>query len=93
MGIDLSGSWSQLWGRISGGAPGFWTAVAMCGVGLLVWSLAVFIWKKRSGGANPQSLIYTTVVGAGMCAPNIIIPILLKFADWIVNLFVALLKF
>ncbi len=93
MGIDLSGSWNQLWGRISGGAGGLFTALAMLGVGLLVWSLIVFIWKKRSGGANPQSLIYSTATGAVLCGPNIIIPILLKFVDWIVDLVVALLKF
>lgn len=92
MNVNLEGSWSQLWGRISGVAPGLFTLLAMIGVGLLVFALATFIWKKRSGGANPQSLMWSAAIGALLSAPSIIIPMLLKLIDLVINLVLGVIK-
>ncbi len=90
--MNLAGSWIKLWNPINSAAPKVLSLVAAIGVGIIVISVCKFFWdKRRGGGGNTQGLLFAVLIGAVLSGPNIILPLLLKLADAIVNVIMKFL--
>ncbi len=98
-GVDFTTGWNTLWGALKGAMPaGMATLLSVFGVALLVGAIIKFFWDKRknggmgggmgAGGLSP--VMWALVLGIFFCAPEIIIPIFLKFCEIVANFFVAL---
>lgn len=88
--IELVGPWNTLWGGITsslGGGKNFIGVVAVLGVILIVAGLITFLWQKRRGsGGNTKQLVMTTVIGALLAGPSVVIPLILTIAELLVNI-------
>lgn len=90
MGADFHSGWDKLWNTITGSVPGLSGLIAMIGVALIVWAIGKWFWRKRTGGgADSSGLLWTLAVGTIMVMPSAVVPLLLKFAEWAVNLVVG----
>lgn len=91
--LDLSGAWSKFWNGIAGGLGNLPIALAIIGMLIIVGGLVKFFWdKRRGGGGNSSQLVWTSVVGSLLAAPNLILPLLLGIIDLLVNMFVKLVQ-
>jgi len=91
--LNLSGAWKAFWEGISSGLGNLPMGLAIIGMLIIVAGLVKFFWdKRRGGGGNNSQLVWTSVVGALLAAPNLIIPLLLGILDLVVNMFVKLVK-
>lgn len=89
--LNLSGAWTAFWNGISSGLGNLPMALAIIGMLIIVGGLVKFFWdKRRGGGGNNSQLVWTSVIGALLAAPNLIIPLLLGIIDLVVNMFVKL---
>lgn len=92
--VNLKGSWSSFWGAISGGFGGLTTMLSIVGVGLVVVAIGKWVWdRRRQGGAgNHQPLWGALLVGALLCAPTVLMPLLLTVMDAVANIGISLFK-
>lgn len=91
--LNLSGAWQAFWNGISGGLGNLPMALAIIGMLIIVGGLIKFFWdKRRGGGGNTSQLVWTSVIGSLLAAPNLILPILLGIVDLVVNMLVKLFK-
>ncbi|MEH0110609.1 hypothetical protein V6N00_12935 [Tersicoccus sp. MR15.9] len=92
--VNLRAGWGSFWNAITSGAPQITTLLTIVGVGLLAFALVKWAWdRRRQGmGGNHQNLLGALIPGALLCAPAIIIPILLSALDWVANIGVSLLN-
>lgn len=89
--VNLQGGWAKVWNSISSAVPGLTGLMTSIGVILVAYAIGKWIWDKRKGGGgNSSGVFWTIVVGALFAAPAVVIPILLKFADWIANTVIGL---
>ncbi len=80
---DFVTPWNNLFSAVTGAVPGLLALLAMVGVALIVWDWVKFIKdKKNGGGGNMKALIGGNIFGAILVIPTVIIPIILKFAGW-----------
>lgn len=87
-GVNLSGGWSTAWGGISGAVPGLTGILTTVGVILVSYALVKFAWDRKrgaGGGGGGNSLPWFLVIGAICAGPAIVMPILLKLADFAIN--------
>lgn len=90
--VDFVGNWNKAWAVLSNGTESIWTTVAIVGIVVLVFSIGKFIWdRKRGSGGNTAGLLGAAAVGALMCSPQVVIPILLMIFQIIVNMFINFL--
>lgn len=100
-GVDFTSGWNALWGAFKGAMPpGAATLLSIIGVALLVYAIIKFWWDKRkgggmgggmgAGGGGLSSVAVALVIGTIFCAPEIIIPIFLKFCEIVANFGTAL---
>jgi hypothetical protein len=85
--LDLKGAWTSLWSAINTGTfASIMTLLTWAGVILVVFAVLKWLWdKRRGGGGNSQSLIWTSVLGGALAAPNLLLPIVLGLIDMLVN--------
>lgn len=85
--IDFSSQWDRLWADLSPELKGGLELAALIGMLLVVMSLAGYLWQ-RSRGQNAQlkTVLWMMLFGAVLCAPGIIIPLLLRIVDMVANL-------
>ena len=95
--VKLEDAWKEFWGAITGPAAGILKIATWVGVVIVV--AAVFAWlfeRKRGGGVmsgqKSQGLIWAIVLGAVLAGPDLLIPLVLKIADWVVNTVTGLLS-
>jgi hypothetical protein len=86
-GVNLSDSWNQFWGAVQGPAAPLLNLVKIVGVALVVMAFAKWAWdRRRRGGAGDSSGIWAALlIGALMSAPGVIIPMVLRIFDIVVN--------
>lgn len=84
-GSNLKGGWSKVFSSINSAFPNLLTLLGAVGVIIVVLAIAKYFWDKRRGGANPANLGWSLAVGGLLAAPALIIPILLGFADAVIN--------
>lgn len=99
MGSDLSGGFATAWAKITGAIPGLTSLLNMVGVILVAYAIGKWLWDRKRGGGGGgggqgggQALLVMLVIGALCTLPGIVFPILLKFADWAIDLGVQLFQ-
>lgn len=94
--VDLNSGWDTLWGSIRDSVGStFTTAIAAIGVALLIGSLFAYLWQKRRGGGVTQGtgpVLWVAILGAALCAPDVLIPVFLTILSLIINLGVGLIN-
>lgn len=93
--VDFVSGWDSLWGPIRSGGNGNLIVVASAiGVLLIIVAVLGFLWKKRKGGGGGAgaSLGIPLTIGAILAGPNVVIPLLLRFAQFIVNIVIAVVN-
>lgn len=86
--VDLSGAWDELWSAVSGEISGLLNIITIVGIILVVGSIIVYFWQKRRGGQLSQggdTVMWVMVLGAVLCAPQIIFPLILALLDQVIN--------
>ena len=88
--VDFAGSWSTLWGSVSGSISGFTKILGIIGLLLVVGSVLKWLWDRRRGGMGGglqahSHVLFTLVLGAVLAAPNFMIGWILTILDTIVN--------
>lgn len=80
---DFVTPWNNLFSAVTGAVPGLLALLGMVGVALIVFDWIKFIKDKKNGsGGNMKQLVIGNIFGAIFVIPTIIIPIVLKFAGW-----------
>ena len=90
--VNFSGQWSTAWGKITGNITGFLVILGIVGVLMVVVGIGKYVWDKRRGGANPSNLAWTVGIGMILCAPSVVIPLLLKILDQVVNAVLSIIS-
>lgn len=86
--INLAGSWTTFWTKISGSLGTFTNTLALVGMLLVVGAIVAYVWERRRGGqANHSKVLWTMLVGGILAGPNIFIPGILTLADFVINAF------
>ncbi len=92
--VDLASGWSSLWAQID---QGDWSTLALlltwAGICLIVGAVGKFFWDKRRGGGGAggsSAVLYASVIGGLLAAPEVLIPAILTVIDLLVNLGVRL---
>lgn len=87
--VDLAGAWDKFWSAISGDLSGILDIITVVGVALVIGSIIAYFWRKRrQGGSMMQdsnTVVWVMALGAILCAPQIIFPLMLKLFDQIIN--------
>lgn len=93
-GINLAGGWSKFWTAVSAAiGTQILTLLTIIGVLMVVGAIIKWIFDKRRGGGAMQgsgAVLWTLVAGSILAAPAIIVPLLLKILDAVINTLVAL---
>lgn len=84
--IDFSGAWEGVWNSLSTDAQGLLSILSIVGVLLVVLGLFKMFLQRTRGGGNSSALWWTILVGAILCAPNVILPLLLTLIDSLANM-------
>lgn len=88
--VSLANQWTAFWGKISGQSQ-VWNFVGMIGVAMVVYAFVKWLWDRRRGGGGSHAGLVTMIVfGAVLASPNILMPIALRVADWLINLILRL---
>lgn len=89
--VDFKSGWNTLWGAVESAVPNLGTIMAAIGVAIIVLALITYFWQKRRGGLgqNTQAIWGAVIFGALMCAPAIVIPLLLTILEWVANILFA----
>lgn len=92
--VNLKGSWSTFWTAISSGFSGLNTMLSIVGVALVAIAIFKWVWdRRRQGGAgNHQPLWGALLVGALLCAPTVLMPLLLTVMDAVGNIGVSVFR-
>jgi len=86
--VDLAGAWDKFWNAISGDLSGLLDVITIIGVALVIFSIISYFWRKRRGGNMMQdsnTVLWVMALGAILCAPQVIFPLVLKLFDQIIN--------
>src|SRR5699024_877394 len=62
--------------------------ITIIGVALVIFSIISYFWRKRRGGNMMQdsnTVLWVMALGAILCAPQVIFPLVLKLFDQIIN--------
>jgi len=86
--VNLSAAWTTFWSAINRGQIStLLTIVTVIGLIVMVSALLGFVFKKRrGGGGDTKGLWWAIAIGALCSAPNVLIPVILKLIDLIVNI-------
>lgn len=89
--VDLSGAWTQIWGRIAPELQGFDLFLIFLAVAIAAGVSIKYIYdSRRKGGGDVRSLTVGLVFAALFAAPGLIIPLLLLIADGLIAILVAI---
>lgn len=85
--VDLISGWEGLWGPIKAAlGSGLTTALSVIGVAILVSALVTYAWQRRKGGGRGFGMLtWPLVIGAVCAAPEVLMPIFLKLAQWVAD--------
>lgn len=85
---NLSGGWNTVWSSLTGGWPGLVTAMTVIGVILVLAAVISWLWSKKRGGSGnaSQAVIWMLVIGGLLAAPTVLIPLILKLCDFLINI-------
>lgn len=91
--IDLAGNWDKLWNSlVSGGGATFTTGLGMIGVAVVLTVLLIAVINKMRGkGSGLGGMTWALIIGAICSAPTVVVPLILKLIDLIINLAIALI--
>ena len=81
---DFTTGWNTLWGAVESAVPNLGTIMAVIGVAIIVLAIISYSWQKRRGGnfgQNTGALWGAIIFGVVMCAPSVVIPLLLTLDD------------
>lgn len=84
-GVGLVGGWNNLISLSGGVGQGLLNLATVFGVGLIVWVIVAWLWKRRSGGPGGFPVM-GLVAGLVIAALQIIVPLLLAIAQGILTL-------
>lgn len=93
--VNLKANWSKVWSSISKPLGPIMPVVGAIGVLLVVAAIGRWLWDRRRGGSGAGShsaLLWTTLVGALLCAPSFLLPVLLFVIDGVVNVGISLIQ-
>lgn len=90
--INIKQGWQSIWSALTSGAPGLATFLTTIGALIFVWAIVKFFWDKRKGnGGNTSALGWSLAVAALFAGPQVVLPILLGMADWVINTVIGIL--
>lgn len=90
--VDLSGAWSQIWGRIAPELQGFDLFLIFLAIAIAVVVTVKYIYEsRRKGGGDARALTVGLVIAALCAAPGVIIPLLLLIADGLIAIVLAII--
>lgn len=92
--VDLVSGWNTLWGGISSNFSGLSKVLAVIGVAIIVFSLVSHFWQRRRGGAmgGAGNLAVPLIIGALFAGPEVVIPLFLKLAEFVINVIIGLVS-
>lgn len=91
--IDLVSGWNTLWTPFSSSNKALVTIITAVGVALIVFAILKFVWQRQKGqGVGWQTLGWPLAAGAILAGPNLLIPLLLKIAQAVIDFVVKLLQ-
>lgn len=93
--VDLSQGWADVWGGLTKETAFANVMSLLTAVGAIIVVMAIgkLLWEKRRGsgggggmgGGKTDGIMWALALGAILCAPNLILPILLELLDIIAN--------
>lgn len=91
--VDLSGAWSQIWGRIAPELEGFDLFLIFLAIAIAVVGIVQYVYEgRRKGGGDARALTVVRVIAALCAAPAVIIPLLLLIADGLIAIDLAIIS-
>jgi hypothetical protein len=90
--VDISGQWNLLWSAVTVGAPQLTGILTAVGALLIIGALVMWVIKRRTqrGLGDLTAVWGSLIIGAVLLAPPVVIPIILKLVDIIVNIVISL---
>lgn len=90
--INISDQWNLLWSAVSSGAPALTGILSAVGALLVIGALVMWVIKRRTqrGLGDLTAVWGSLIIGAVLLAPAVVIPLILKLVDIIVNIVVSL---
>ena len=91
--VNFAGDWTSVDTALNSAlGPSLVTFLGVVGTLLIVLSVAKYLWdRRRGGGGNHQHVLYTTLFGAILAVPAVVMPAILTIVDAVVNLFLKIL--
>lgn len=90
--IDLAAGWSTIWNALTGAVPNLQTILGVIAAFLAAVAVGKFIKDKRKSSGNPKELGWVLALAALVGLPNLIIPLALDIASWVVNFVIGILQ-
>lgn len=92
--VDFSGGWNEFWDSLTKGvgADSIINLMSVIGVAFVVVALIAWAVKKATGKNVPGGqggIGGALILGAVLCAPSVVIPMILTLFDLVANAFVS----
>lgn len=89
-GVGMVGGWSNLLSLFGGVGQGIMNLCTVFGVGLIVWMIGSWLWKRRSGGAGGFPVM-GLLAGLFFAALQILVPLVLAIVQGFLTLLTSAL--
>jgi len=89
--VTLVAGWTTVWSAVTSALGPLSALLTAIGALLVVFSIVGYIWERRRGSGNHSKLAYTLLIGAVLASPDLLIPMFLHIADFVVNTVAGLL--
>lgn len=93
--VDFVSGWEAVWGPLRSAIGGqVVTILAVVGVLIIVVAVLGHLWQRRKGGAfsTSHTLLVPVLVGAILCGPDVVVPILLNLLQSLINVVLGLVN-
>lgn len=91
--VSVAAEWDNFWSAITSSNPQVTGVLSFLGIAIAVWAVIVWIRDSRRGsttqaGKGPMWMLF---LGLALCAPGVVLPLVLGLFDIIANLVMGLL--
>lgn len=80
--MNLTTGWNDFWNTLTGG-NGLGTVLAIVGVAIIVFFIAMYAWQKRrsGGGGGGGFPVMAVVLGLLLAGPALVMPVILSLLE------------
>jgi ABC-type glycerol-3-phosphate transport system permease component len=91
--VNFSANWANLWSLLAPQLASILQFVGVIGIIIVVVSLITYaVQRRRGSGGNTSAVVGACILGAVLCSPQVLIPIVLIILDILINTVIQLVS-